>query len=694
MTTESLSALRPPVPFAEQTKPPSTGLLRSTLRSVDSTIPNLDDSDSESDDSDDSEEEDESAQDEIWLTKATALCQYLWPSAIEDSISVQFLGQGSFNVVFALSLRIANGDHFEYILRVPVTKSTIPRTAAILDWLAIYTDLKVPEVITWDATDNNPLEHGYMILTRIPGQSLNRVFPKLSQAQKLILAEELANLYLDIESIENPVAGHIKIHSQDFKPGDDLDNRIFVQPFSTDVMEESVNPVNWQNTVGCSALLPIDRLRHDPPYLFVEQIMVSLFERRIYQCLNREKPREYLLRTFEPCNRVIQEMVLQGVFSSVENDVICLNHPDLFPRNIMVDFEPNTSRPFISGILDWDDARFVPQFCGRIPPCWLWRSDLWQSDSDRRSGDGASIDDANEEPLEPEDKEADSPENAEIKRAFEEAVGCAWASEATRKDLTLARKLFGFSHNLVFLSSEERKLEEWIRRWDQMPSSLQAHNITDDSFSVKAAESSRVTEPIIQADVTTAATSDDLLQGTTSSEKSEAIESTSQPLESPELAITDVMADTQDLGDPSSSMLSSEPVPGKDLCTPQQSEVINVEGKDTSDPNATHCQSSLPTADPTNSVRTAEDEILSYLKAMLEAYPSSSISSQNATEAGERILSYLKATLQAYPSSAPSRNNIPEVGENVLAYLKRMLDEYPSSSHPKDRTHTEDKSTH
>ncbi|KAI0840737.1 hypothetical protein F5Y06DRAFT_294000 [Hypoxylon sp. FL0890] len=388
----------------------------------------------ESEDNDDSlfELDEDERLTKKWLDKAFTLCENLWPTAKPDTLRVCFLASGSFNAVFSVSMMIADGEPVEYVLRIPELKSTVIRTVAILEYVTKFTDLNVPEVIAWDATKNNPLRHSYIILSRIPGKCLQDVWEDLSHDQKLILAKELARLYLQFESATNPVAGAIEVQAGDFCHGDELTNQVFVEPFGAETMEIPHNPIDRSNDK--SDILPLDRLRHDPPGSSVNDIMLSIFKRRLYHCENRKTPDTFKPpRYFNPCQKIIEGMVNLGVFEA-QDDTICLHHPDLFPRNIMVDFSPNIT---ITGVLDWDDALFVPRFASRVPPRWLWRSEL---ENEYEYG----------EPLDPKDNAPDTPENAEIKVVFENAVGQDWMLEASDKWFPLARALLRFSRQILF----------------------------------------------------------------------------------------------------------------------------------------------------------------------------------------------------------------------------------------------------
>jgi hypothetical protein len=356
---------------------------------------------------------------EKWIPKAMALCRHIWPSAQQDTLSVAFLDSGSFNKVFSISFVDCSGQKLDYVLRLPELEDKLPGVAAILEYLEATTDLKVPRVITWDATRDNLLGYGCIILSRLPGKPLDRILPTLAQDQKIKLARELAHLYLEIEANTSAIAGRIRTHKGAAQPGDDLAAHVFVQAFGRDFHPMANNPVKRNN--ADNGLLSLERLHRDPPGLSTNKVMLAIYRRRMYEVENEERPSEYLLKLFEPCQDMIQDMVDIELFEP-ENNVISLFHSDLMPRNIMVDFTPDIV--VVTGVLDCDDAMFAPRIAGRVLPRWLWRA--------------LGEDEEEEEPLDVAANEPDSPDNTEIKQAFEDAVGVQWLSEAASEHFPFA----------------------------------------------------------------------------------------------------------------------------------------------------------------------------------------------------------------------------------------------------------------
>lgn len=390
-----------------------------------------------------------------WVPRAVTLCRQVWPAAKHDTISVAFLAEGTHNKVFSITLQNHKSQWRRFVLRIPKREDTLPGVAGIMSYLWTTTSLRIPKIITWDPTRHNPLEHAFIILSRLPGQPLDKILPVLEHGHKIKLAQELARLYHQIEANTNNVAGSIRSHERVELPEYTLSTGTFVQPFGTEYHTIPGNPMDWGN--ADSRMLPLERLRRDLPGLSTNGIMLAIYRRRIYEAKNKRTPLDHLLEYYEPCQNMIQDMIDIGLFK-LENNVISLHHPDLMPRNIMVDFTPDI---VITGVLDWDEALFTPRFAGRVLPRWLWRK--LNSEEDE------------EEPLDTVENEPDSSENAEVKRAFERAVGGEWLSEATDKHFPFARKLLRFGHRDN--PEDYDKIWMWERRWNALldkPTSSQA----------------------------------------------------------------------------------------------------------------------------------------------------------------------------------------------------------------------------
>ncbi|KAK9779347.1 putative Aminoglycoside phosphotransferase domain-containing protein [Seiridium cardinale] len=109
----------------------------------------------------------------------------------------------------------------------------------------------------------------------------------------------------------------------------------------------------------------------------------------------------------------------------------------------MVDF---SSTPVITGILDWHGPIFAPDFMAATAPRWLWRTqEEDETPAEQTNEENSDLYepkfDKNLEPIDVIDIEPDSPEDAEIKEAFDNIMGEEWKRQAYSLDYIFARRI-------------------------------------------------------------------------------------------------------------------------------------------------------------------------------------------------------------------------------------------------------------
>ncbi|KAH6655882.1 hypothetical protein BKA67DRAFT_657782 [Truncatella angustata] len=414
-----------------------------------------------------------------WFPKAEELCKYLWPTAQLHSSSIRYLGAGSSNKVFGLSIDEENGIDQNYILRIPANEQEIPQTVAILNYLNASTTLKIPNVINWDKSRDNPLQYGYIIMSRLPGNCLEDVWNDLTHKNRLQLAQQLAQIYLDIETNVNDVAGLIRVHEEDFHHGsNDLNDLMFIEAFVPPGWPSTGAPLDFTNTDEGQILL--DRAQQGPAKLSVSEIMLGLFKYYIYQAQGDLASRPEIVENYlSPCQDIMEGMVQANVFKSHDN--ICLHHVDLLPRNIMIDFDSHGDLA-ITGVVDWDTTLFAPRFVNRVLPRWLWQK--LQINELGEPIDSSSLSDHNSdqhhefEALDIEKTDPFTEKGAEIREVFECAVGKDWMRDATNPHFPLARKLIQFSLRPSILKKDEAEVKEWVSHWEKVKNRNQSDALT------------------------------------------------------------------------------------------------------------------------------------------------------------------------------------------------------------------------
>ncbi|KAI1137366.1 hypothetical protein F5Y05DRAFT_419785 [Hypoxylon sp. FL0543] len=383
------------------------------------------------------------------------LCLQLWPSAQHGKTSVEFLAEGGYNKVFAISISNEDGV-FNYVLRLPGSKEDIRDSVASFKYVEKATDLPAPRVIFYDLTADNPLQYPYMILNRIPGITLLQALRDgITHEQRLSIAKDLGRFYKKMLSTKNNHAGTIRAVENG-----SLDANIFarIQPLSVHEGDPDIDyQVPWNDDSACT-LMTCEASGQSCSEIMLGAIMAC------YARGGGEKGdhADRWMETF----RIFYEMDQMGLFS---NNDICLDHRDFAPRNIMVDLSSSVDSPgnaaTVTGILDWDSVMFIPQFLANQPPTFLWFphnmsigsnscTHLCRSDIDL-FGDLFTA--------------PPTPEMAEVKRVFEECAGEEYTSKPFTQAHCLADRLLGaVFHEKSFPDFVPRSWKQYFDKWEEL----------------------------------------------------------------------------------------------------------------------------------------------------------------------------------------------------------------------------------
>ena len=267
------------------------------------------------------------------------------------------------NCVYAL--KSPEDDEEQYVLRVPNCPEfgagqmegkceAILNDASLLEFLA--GKLPVPRVKAYCVTTENALKTPFTVQTKLPGQSLDKVYEDLNHSEKLAMIDQVVDLLAKVETMIFATAGTFAPSSplpdirRDFLPTAAPLIKVF------DEGEEGFvkDPKALQDRAGSDvkALLT----SHINGFIALEQANVE-----VHGTFRSER----LL----PLLQMLEDMDDEGLFKDGPYPIV-LHHWDLEPRNIMVDQSNGTWR--ISGVIDWDDAVSVPRPMARRPPAWIW----------------------------------------------------------------------------------------------------------------------------------------------------------------------------------------------------------------------------------------------------------------------------------------------------------------------------------
>ncbi|KAI0023758.1 hypothetical protein F4780DRAFT_785540 [Xylariomycetidae sp. FL0641] len=380
-------------------------------------------------------------EDEELQLAVETLCRDLWPGLTHSDISVKSMPEGSNHKIFQVSVR-SDGQVQDHILRVPSSPKTVANNVACLKFVGECTKLPVPRLTGHDLTENNALGCPWMMTTKIPGISMEQALKDgITQEQRLAIAKDLGRLYSEIFSVTNDHAGEILAVDSDSSSSGALGR---VQPLGL-----SPNNPDFEFSLNKDSPFPLLTCE-DAKVPSSEVLLVAMGE-------SHKRHRDDIVlgdRLQETCD-IYDEMDEMGLFP---DDGICLAHPDLYPRNIMVDLE-GTAR--VTGILDWDETAFLPRFLANKPPAWLWIPMVFE-DSNQRD-DSLAVMKEDLESFGGVTSTPDTPEMMEVKKAFEDNVGEAYMAKPFSPEAYLALQLLTFTSDSAFSCFV---LDYHLRVWD------------------------------------------------------------------------------------------------------------------------------------------------------------------------------------------------------------------------------------
>ncbi len=376
---------------------------------------------------------------------------------LETSYNIERMNGGTYNRVIGIRVdNYSTKEPKQLILRVPRANmaglSYIEREVAIMRFVRQKTALPVAEIISFDPTNNNPLDSGYVVQSRLPGVPLHTVWDDFTHGQRCNVAKEVGKIILALQEVKHTSPGLVDVCPEGAK-----DQNLIVRPF--DIV--SPHDVDWKSKVSKT----VSDEEVDTTTNGLLQWLGTQFGRWFAHELLADPAGilywDYQIRFV----KAAKQMNALGVLGDGHN---CLYHFDLAARNILVKILPDGS-PAICGVVDWDSAVFAPTFVSCAPPFWLWTNPVLYVEEDT---------DVNETPT--------TAEQEEIKDIFDDVVGFDYTWLAYRPEYRLARELFYFAQRGLpdGIASERADtfLEEWTALYDTLVNSREDEGgeVTDD----------------------------------------------------------------------------------------------------------------------------------------------------------------------------------------------------------------------
>ena len=264
-----------------------------------------------------------------------------------------------------------------------------------------------------------------MLQVRLAGQSLWRLWGELTLGQKKSAVRQLCQITLDLAKITHDRGGKISTRNSSL----DLS-----ETAKLDVMDVPPLREHFCDFIERGKICPAE------PETTLEFVRKYCERWRGFDW--PYKPDDAVWDGFI---RMAEKMHELGLLPDDER--FHFAHGDLFLRNILAEVD-GVRQVRITGILDWDDAKFVPKFVAYRAPFFLWSP----SEHDERLADARPVDF----------------EQAVYKRMFEELVGPEFLRYAYGPEYILARRMLRFLLDGVVCGPDERCAWEIIEEFEKM----------------------------------------------------------------------------------------------------------------------------------------------------------------------------------------------------------------------------------
>lgn len=302
-----------------------------------------------------------------------------------------------------------------YVVRIPRQENpSIYEDVAVVESLRTRLALPIPEVMSFDTTCENVIGKPYMILQRLPGQSLARMWPDLNLQQKKSVVRRLAGLVPEITSLKATLRGA------------SLDTST---PFGEAATNQLCRPL-WR------------RGRLQTP---LEHLLETCEQWRHYHRKN-DVTYNKILNGFVDISKVLHT---RGFL----NEQCVLIHGDLMAYNLLAEVR-SKSHTEITGIIDWDTATKAPEFMAYRAPFWLW------TPAHTPTGHIYDEDNANLEPSNHVDKQ--------LKQLFVRCASEKYKLFAFAPEAVLARRMYAMLGKGVYSMRDREEAEDIIQGWKRL----------------------------------------------------------------------------------------------------------------------------------------------------------------------------------------------------------------------------------
>ena len=394
------------------------------------------------------------------------------------------------------------GRTSQYILRI--TRDShyrIDGDIATLCYVRSRSSIPVPQIVAFDLGTNNPFGSPYSLQHRIPGVPLISILDDLTQPQCRELAVQLGQILRELQELKSSVPGELGFPWKGMRRHElaDRDDGKTENYFNPDTLREKLammsfdehsSDISGSSTPTSESYAESIEDSSGPKFLHYTKISdrdryngtVNRFKMGIGEgvlgCIQLQLMRsmmDELLRrhastfTNKYYTRLLEVVREMDDFGYFDDDTFILFHHDLEARNIMVQIDDaGTLR--ITGILDWDRAKFVPRYVSCFPPRWLWCRE-----------DDDTFDECNGHEI-PED-----PDMRELKELFDQHVGEDFVKLAYPRQYCLARRLFRLSLESLCANWEFDWVKDLVKDWTEFRDGLKGADLESEAGDEDAA---------------------------------------------------------------------------------------------------------------------------------------------------------------------------------------------------------------
>ncbi|KAI5926459.1 kinase-like domain-containing protein [Camillea tinctor] len=210
---------------------------------------------------------------------------------------------------------------------------------AAMSWVRANTKIPIPSIIAFDASENNPIGHEFILLEKAPGVSVDSIYSSLDDAKLEYLVSQLLEYLIDLHRYEWGHAGGLGIdHTGSVVPG-----RLVVETF-------------WQApeiSGYWGSEETVDSLNPCGPYkTYTEYVKAHM--KQYIRNIQKHNSLEWM-RDMTPRLKAFNQM-LDLRAEELNDTKYILTHRDLHFGNIMCN--PDTTQ--ITAVIDWEFAAVLP----------------------------------------------------------------------------------------------------------------------------------------------------------------------------------------------------------------------------------------------------------------------------------------------------------------------------------------------